>query len=109
MNEIFLVGGMALVTFLIRYPMLAMIGKVQMPTRIMGALNYVAPAVLAAIILPETLMPGGSQLELNFSNTRLIAGIVTAGIMVISKNLLVTIIGGMAVFLALNFLARGGI
>jgi branched-subunit amino acid transport protein len=104
MNEIILIGGMALVTFLIRYPILALVSRIKLPDRLFKALRFVAPSVLSAIILPGLLMPGGS-LFLSIQNTHLVAGVVTAGVMVWSKNLLVTIVVGMVVFLLLNLIA----
>jgi branched-subunit amino acid transport protein len=104
MNEIILIGGMALVTFLIRYPILALVSRIKLPDRLFKALRFVAPSVLSAIILPGLLMPRGS-LFLSVQNTHLVAGVVTAGVMVWSKNLLVTIVVGMVVFLLLNLIA----
>ncbi|MEW5958423.1 MAG: AzlD domain-containing protein, partial [Chloroflexota bacterium] len=52
MNELYLIGGMALVTFAIRYSMFALAGRVEFPARLRRALHYVPPAVLTAIIVP---------------------------------------------------------
>jgi branched chain amino acid efflux pump len=109
MNEIFLVGGMALVTFLIRYPVLALVSRIKLPDRLFKALRFVAPSVLAAIILPDLLMPDNGPLLISLSNTHLIAGLVTIGVMLWSDNLLLTIVVGMAVFLVLKFLVSGGV
>jgi branched-subunit amino acid transport protein len=94
MNEFALVAGMAFVTFMIRYPVLALLGKVPMPEPILRALRYVPPAVLAAIIVPSVLMPTGSVQLTN--NPFLIAGIIAVLVAWRTKNLLLTIIIGMA-------------
>jgi len=104
MNEILLIGGMALVTFLIRYPALALAGKVEMPKRVFEALRYVAPAVLAAIIAPAVLLPGNHAIQTTADFIPLAAIIVTGLAMWRTKNLTVTIIVGMAVFMGLRAL-----
>jgi branched-subunit amino acid transport protein len=98
MNEIILIAGMALVTFLIRYPMLALVGRVTLPQPIIRALHYVPVAVLTAIIIPTMIMP---QNEVDFTpgNAYLVAGIFSAVIAWRTKNLLLTIGLGMAFFL----------
>ncbi|MCC7448839.1 MAG: AzlD domain-containing protein [Anaerolineae bacterium] len=97
MNEVVLIGGMALVTFAVRYPVLALLGKIPMPEPIFRALKYVPPAVLTAIILPLIILnkEKGNILDLSFTNHYLIAGIVAGLVAWRSKNLLLTIILGM--------------
>jgi branched-subunit amino acid transport protein len=104
MNELIMVAGMALVTFLIRYPTMVLVGKIPLPDRVFRALRYVPPAVLAAIIAPSLLMPDGQTLFISPTNSYLVAGIATVLIAWRSKNLLLTIVLGMAVFLILRLL-----
>lgn len=94
MNEVVLIAGMTAVTFLIRYPVLALLGKVPLPDPVLRALRYVPPAVLTAIIVPEVLLPDG-QIEIAY-NGYLVAGIVAAFVSWRTKSLLLTIILGMA-------------
>jgi branched-subunit amino acid transport protein len=101
MNEVVLIIGMALVTIAVRYPVLALVGKLSLPESVFRALRYVPPAVLAAIILPEMFYREG-QLQIALTNAPLIAGIITFAIAWFSKNILLTIIGGMVVLLALK-------
>jgi branched-subunit amino acid transport protein len=98
MNEVLLIAGMALVTFLIRYPALAILGRVSLPDALIRALRYVPVAVLTAIIVPLMLMPDGT-LDLRLSNAFLVAGIASVIIAWRSKNLLLTIVLGMVIFL----------
>ena len=102
MDEVILIGGMALVTFLIRYPMLALVGKISLPKNVMGALRYVPPAVLAAIIIPAVLMPDGKTIQVSGDNHHLLAGLIALGTMWFSRNLLLTIVLGMGAFLLLR-------
>ena len=98
MNEALLVMGMALVTFLIRYPMLAIIGRVELPPVLIRALRFVPVAVLTGITIPAMLLPQGS-FDLNLSNAYLYAGIIAGVIAWRTKNLLLTIVLGMAIFM----------
>ena len=102
MNEFLMIGGMALVTFLIRYPVLALVGKIEMPKRIFDALRYVAPSVLAAIVVPMVLLPNEKPIQEPADAIPLVAAILAALVMWRSKNLLATIVVGMAAFLILR-------
>ena len=104
MNELIMVAGMALVTFAVRYPVMMLVGKIPLPDRVFRALRYVSPAVLAAIIAPAVLMPDGQTLELTPSNSYLVAAVIAALIAWRTKNLLLTIVIGMGVFLVLHTL-----
>lgn len=95
MNEFLLVVGMAAVTFLVRYPIMALVGRIPLPKRVFDALRYVPPAVLAAIIVPEVVMPGGQPVFISLENARLVAAIVTGLVAWRTKNLLLTIVLGM--------------
>ncbi|MEA5463162.1 AzlD domain-containing protein [Leptothoe sp. PORK10 BA2] len=97
-NEIALLCGMTLVTFLIRYPLLAMSDRITLSPRLLQALNYVPPAVLTAIVIPAVLVNGDS-LWLDPSNPRIIGALAALGIGLWQKNLLLTILIGMGTFL----------
>lgn len=96
MNEVLMIVGMALVTFAVRYPVMVLVGKIPLPQPVFHALRYVPPAVLAAIIIPEVLMDDSSRVALTLQNSTLVAGIVAALVAWRSKNLLLTIVLGMA-------------
>lgn len=98
MNEFYLIGGMALVTFAIRYPVLAMSGRIKLSPQFLQILSYVPPAVLTAIVVPAVLMPTGDQVLFSYTNARLVGAIaaVLAGFWY--KNLLLTIVVGMIIF-----------
>jgi branched-subunit amino acid transport protein len=98
MNEFLLIAGMALVTFAIRYPVLAFVGRVPMPKSVLRSLGYVPPAVLAAIIAPAVLMPDGEHLAVGFFNPYLMAGLFSTTVAWRSRNLLLTIVAGMGFF-----------
>ena len=102
-NEWLLISGMALVTFLIRYPMIALSGRMQLPESLLQALKYVPPAVLTAIVVPTVLIESG-ELWLSWENARLAGAIAALIVGLWRKNLLLTIVVGMAVFIAWQWL-----
>ena len=103
-SEITLIGGMTLVTFSIRYVLLAMSGRFNLPPRLLQALNYVPPAVLTAIVVPIVLVEGDS-LWIGLGNPRLVGAIATVAVGLWRKNLLLTIVIGMATFLVWQAIA----
>jgi branched-subunit amino acid transport protein len=99
--------GMAVVTFGTRYAGLAVLGRpgagsAEAPgSRIVGRwLRYVPAAVLAALVVPPVLAPQG-YLEVGLQAWALLAG---AAIGWRTRNVLWTILGGMAVYWALRAL-----
>ena len=99
MNEFVLITGMALVTFIVRYPVLALVGRFDLPDGMVRALRFVPAAVLTAIILPEILLPEGN-LDFSLGNAHLIGAFVAALIAWRTHSLLWTIILGMVAFVA---------
>ncbi|WAL60337.1 AzlD domain-containing protein [Thermocoleostomius sinensis] len=99
MYEIWLIGGMSLVTFLVRYPVIAMSGRLNLSPQFLQLLRYVPPTVLTAIVFPSVLMPDAT-LAITPTNARLMGAIAALLVGLWQKNLLVTIVVGMAVFFA---------
>lgn len=104
MNEFFLILGMALVTLLIRYPVLAVSGRIQFSPQFLQILRYIPPAVLTAIVVPAVLMPTGTQVDFSYTNARLIGALAAVAIGFWRKNLLLTITIGMMVFLGYQWI-----
>ncbi|MBD0335882.1 MAG: AzlD domain-containing protein [Cyanobacteria bacterium Co-bin13] len=103
MNEWLLIGGMALITFLIRYSLIAVSGRLQLSPTLLQALRFVPPAVLTAIIVPAVFMPTGT-IWVGWHNARLVGAIAALMIGFWRQNLLLTIVGGMGVFLLWQWL-----
>jgi branched-subunit amino acid transport protein len=97
MNDWLLVASMALVTFTIRYALLAFSGRIQLSPTLVRALGYVPPVVLTAIVVPAVVLPEG-DLWLGWGNARLVGAIAAIILALGCKNLLLTIAGGMAAF-----------
>lgn len=104
METVLLVGGMAVVTFSIRYILLPLSGRFRFSDSVRKSLAYVPPSVLTAIIVPAALIPDGHTLDFSIHNPYLVGAVATALIGWASKNLLITIVGGMAVFAGYQWL-----
>jgi len=98
---VFLAGG--LITFGMRFSLIYLFGRFEVPQSMRRALHYVPPAVLSAIIFPE-LFIHDDALHLAFTNTRLLAGLIAILVAWISKSTLLTIIVGMIVLLVLQLI-----
>lgn len=98
---VMLAGG--LLTFGMRFSLIFLFGRFEVPETMRKALHYVPPAVLSAIIFPELLFPSG-DLNLSLGNTRLLAGIIAMLVAWYSKNTLLTILAGMAALLILQLI-----
>ncbi len=96
---VMLIGG--LLTFGMRFSLIFLFGRFEVPATMRKALHYVPPAVLSAIIFPELLYSSGS-LNLSLNNTRLIAGVIATLVAWYTKNTLLTILAGMAALLILQ-------
>ena len=99
---VMLLGG--LVTFGIRFSLIYLFGKLEVPETMRKALHYVPPAVLSAIVFPELFIRDG-VFNLSLDNHRMIAGLVAIFVAWLSRNILITILLGMvALFLLQYFL-----
>ena len=97
---VMLFGG--LITFGMRFSLIYLFGRFQVPETMRRALHYVPPAVLSAIIFPELFLHDAS-LYISMENTRLLAGLVAVLVAWSSKNTLITIIAGMVVLFTMQY------
>jgi branched-subunit amino acid transport protein len=97
-NEWLIILGMTIVTVLPRYGVLALLGRVELPKPVFRALKFVPPAVLSAIILPELLLKD-DKLYIALDNSYLVAGVFAGIVAWRTRNLLLTIVLGMAAML----------
>ncbi|MFA5028598.1 MAG: AzlD domain-containing protein [Candidatus Methylomirabilota bacterium] len=67
--------GMGIVTYAIRLSMVLLVGHAAVPPLLRRALRFVPPAVLAALILPDLLLPAAAPSAVN---PRLLAGALAA-------------------------------
>lgn len=97
METLLIFLGMALVTFFTRFAMIAALGRDLHPL-LRRWLRYVPPAVLAALVVPPVLAPQG-HLQLGLPAVALLVGAAVAWR---TRNVLWTILGGMAAYWVLQ-------
>ena len=77
---------------------------VTIPKRVQEMLRFAPACALAAIIAPDLLLGTEGQLQLGWTNFKLIAGIAAVVFYVLRRNMLQTIIFGMLFFSALRLI-----
>ncbi len=95
--------AIGIATFAIRFSFIYLFGRFEIPDSLRRALRFVPPAVLSAIVFPELLMPGGI-FEISLGNGRLLAGVLAALVAWRTKNVVLTILVGMAALYILQAL-----
>jgi branched-subunit amino acid transport protein len=93
------------ITFTYRWSFVFLFERLAIPDWLRNALRFVPIAALTAIILPELLIARGA-LNTDLLNTRLLAGLIAAAVAWRTRNVLLTIVIGMASLWALEWLTR---
>lgn len=88
-------------TFTLRFLFINLFGKIEMPYWLNRALRFVPAAALAALVFPALTHPTG-HLDLSLQNFRLLAGLGGAIIAWRTRNVLLTILVGMAMLWVLE-------
>jgi branched-subunit amino acid transport protein len=96
---LFLAVGLG--TFTLRFLFIYLFGKIEMPDWLRRALRFVPAAALAALVFPALTHPSG-HLDLSLQNFRLLAGLGGALVAWRTRNVLLTILVGMALLWALQ-------
>jgi len=96
---VMILGG--LVTFATRLSFILLLDRIKVPDWFRRGLRFVPVAVLSAIILPELTNPNGTLL-LSWRNPQLLAGAVAILVAWRTKNVILTIVVGMAALLILR-------
>jgi branched-subunit amino acid transport protein len=97
MEKLLIFAGMAAVTYLTRYSMIAMLGR-ELPAPLRRWLRYVPVAVLTALITPAALAPGG-RLEVGQHTWAVAVGALVAWR---TRSVWMTIASGMVAFWVLR-------
>jgi branched-subunit amino acid transport protein len=95
-----------LATFGTRLSFIYLLERMRVPDWFQRALRFVPAAVLSAIILPE-LVTRNSGLDLSWHNPQLLSGILAILVAWRTKNVILTIVAGMAALLVLQALLGG--
>lgn len=101
MDIVILILAMGLVTYLTRVSMVGLVGRAEPAPGLLRALGYVAPAVLAALIVPGVVAPTGA-VDLSLQNTYLLGAVAATLAAWRTRSLFPTIVVGMGAF----YLAR---
>ncbi|AOY77693.1 AzlD domain-containing protein [Clostridium formicaceticum] len=96
-----IITGMALATFITRIGSQVIFTSTGTPDWMEKWLKHVPTAFLTALIIPAILLPKG-YLDISFNNSYLLAGIIAAFTAYKTKNVLATIIIGMAIMMLSN-------
>ena len=95
---------MRLVTFIPRYLPFGLAGRIKLPPLVVTALDFVPIAVLTAIVVQVSAIRDG-VIRFDLGNHHLTAALVATVIALTSKNLFMTILGGLAVYAGLRLFA----
>ena len=98
---IMIIGG--LLTFATRLSFIFLLDRIKVPDWFRRGLRFVPVAVLSAIILPALTSPNNT-LFLSWRNPELLAGLVAILVAWRTKNVLLTILAGMAALVIIQLL-----
>jgi branched-subunit amino acid transport protein len=101
MNIWLVMFAIGVITYATRLSFIFLFGQLEIPPLLRQALRFVPPAVLTAIIFPEVLLSDGA-VNLSLGNARLLAGVLAALVAWRTKNIVLTILVGMAALLVLQ-------
>lgn len=82
-------------TYAFRLSFIVLAGQAELPRLVQRALRFVPAAALSAIILPELVLREGAA-NLSLGNARLLAGLAAMLVAWYTRNVLITIVVGMA-------------
>ena len=91
-----------LITFLTRFSMIALLKKEMFNDRIREILSFVPSAIFPAIIFPAIFLDNSGDFQLE-NNPKIMAAVIAMLIGIISKNIIATIIAGLASYWFLIF------
>ena len=98
-----LIVGLAAVTFVSRAVFLLPGRRWSLPPTVERVLRYAPAAALVAIIVPDIFRVDG-VVTWNAVTPRVMAGLVAIGVAALTRNIILTIVAGMAVLSAAAFL-----
>tara|TARA_B100000927_G_C16095603_1_gene321010 strand:+ start:109 stop:420 length:312 start_codon:yes stop_codon:yes gene_type:complete len=103
MNDWALIIYCGLITFFTRFSMIALLKKEMFNNRIRDVLSYVPSAIFPAIIFPAIFLDESGSLQFE-NNPKILASIIAVIIGTLSKNIIATIVAGLAVYWFLIFI-----
>ena len=103
MNDWALIIYCGLITFFTRFSMIALLKKEMFNDRIREVLSYVPSAIFPAIIFPAIFLDEMGFLQFE-NNPKILASIIAVIIGTLSKNIIATIVAGLAAYWFLIFI-----
>ena len=103
MNDWALIIYCGLITFFTRFSMIALLKKEMFNDRIREVLSYVPSAIFPAIIFPAIFLDEMGFLQFE-NNPKILASIIAVIVGTLSKNIIATIIAGLAAYWFLIFI-----
>ena len=97
------IGALAVATAATRSSFWVVGQHVTIPKRVQEMLRYAPACALAAIVAPDLVLADGHAV-LDLSNLKLVSGIVATIFYLLRRNMLQTIIFGMAFYTALRLM-----
>jgi branched-subunit amino acid transport protein len=98
------IGALAVATAATRSSFWLIGHHITIPKRVQEMLRFAPACALAAIVAPDLLLGAEGQLQLGWTNLKLVAGIASVVFYVLRRNMLQTIIFGMLFFTALRLI-----
>ena len=92
-----------LITFLTRFSMIALLKKEMFNDRIREILSFVPSAIFPAIIFPAIFLDSSGLVQIE-NNPKILASMIAIIIGVFSKNIIATIVAGLAAYWFLIFI-----
>lgn len=99
-----MIVGMAVLTFVVKAGLFIAGNRIAFPPLLRQALEFVPVTVLTAIVVPMVLAPSGAAMELTWRNPQLVGAIATILVCLATGRQLLTIVAGLAVFVAWQLL-----
>lgn len=101
LEMVWIILGMACVTFIPRFLPMALFTKWTVPERLRWGLEYIPVAVLSAIIFPMLFFSGGGSLH--FQSRAVLAALPVFGLASFTRSIWGCVILGMAIYWGLEF------
>ena len=100
----FVIFGLWVANYLPRMLPMVVLSKIKIPKTIITWLEFIPPAVLAAILAPTLLMPDNKAINITLQNNYLLAAIPSLAVAIKTKSLVWTLIAGIASMAVLQYL-----
>jgi branched-subunit amino acid transport protein len=93
--------GMAVLNYLVRFPPIAIVSRVELPRPVARWLSFVPIAVMGALVASEVLRPGGQWIS-PLTSPNIYAAVITALVFRYTRSFLGATVAGMAAFVVLS-------